>query len=106
MSYRSWPTTGQTGVQLRDKRADQRIPGLEQFVSDQSGKGDSLATIASINFIDKTIERRLKWKSSTLSKTSKTEVFQMPSAIEVFQGNFEFFKLIEVFKKITKKLKF
>ena len=30
--------------------------------------------------------------------TSKTEVLQMPSAIKVFQGDFEFVKIIEFFK--------
>ena len=50
------------------------------------------------------------------NKTSKTEVLQMPSAIEVFQGDFEFFKIIKFFKIIeffkrrivlfTKKLNF
>ena len=40
--------------------------------------------------------------------TSKTEVLQMPSAIEVFQGDFEFFKIIKFFKIIEffKVLKF
>ena len=32
-------------------------------------------------------------------ETSKTEVLQMPSAMEVFQENLEFFREIEFFKK-------
>ena len=89
LSYSSWPTTGQTGVQLRDKRADQRIPGLEQFVSDQSGQGDSLPTIATINFIDKTIERRLKWKSLKhfFLKKKNPPVFSMISVMASFWLN-------------------
>ena len=37
---------------------------------------------------------------AAILKTSKTEVLQMPFAIEVFQENFEFFRKIKFFKKI------
>ena len=36
-----------------------------------------------------------------IGKTSKTEVLQMPSAIKLFQGNFEYFKKIDFFQKMN-----